>query len=197
MDRTPRRMTPLAVLLLVSHPVIAAGQRPALWLDQGKPPSWNVARAPIPAAPKIEGAPDPRCRSQARPAHTEEDRRVRARGWDLLGAYQGGWQMLVVQGAAGYDGMCRPRMYHAFVFVRGVFAGTLSPRPMESRSDGALSRVALADKRITAEYLRYASGDPLCCASSTAFVVFDVTSAPVVVPGVVTHAGASTAVPSP
>jgi hypothetical protein len=90
----------------------------------------------------------------------EQDRRVQGQGWDLVGAYQGGWQLLVIQGTAGYDGMCRPRQYQGFVFVRGAFAGTLSPRPMDGRTDGALSRVLLADKRITAEYVRYTADDP-------------------------------------
>jgi hypothetical protein len=45
------------------------------------------------------------------------------------------------RGTAGYDGMCRPRQYQDFVFVGSVFAGTLSPQPMDSRTDGALGRV--------------------------------------------------------
>lgn len=187
MQRTLAGLTSLAVVLLLGDPSVARGQQPNSWLDAAKPAAWNVSRASIPAAPKADGVVDPRCRAQARPAQVDEDRRVQARGWDLVGAYQGGWQMLVVQATAGYDGMCRPRRYQAFVFVRGVFAGTLSPQPMESRTDGALSRVTLADKRITGEYLRYTPTDPLCCASRTATVSFDVTTAPVVVPAGVTQ----------
>ena len=187
MHRTLMRTASLAAAVLLGLPCVARGQQRNSGLDAAKPAAWNTSRAPIPAAPKADGAVDPRCRAQARPAQVDEDRRVQARGWDLVGAYQGGWQFLVVQATAGYDGMCRPRRYQAFVFVRGVFAGTLSPQPMESRTDGALSRVTLADKRITGEYLRYAPTDPLCCASRTAIVTFDVTAAPVVVPAGVTH----------
>jgi hypothetical protein len=76
----------------------------------------------------------------ARPPQTEEDKRLRDQGWDLVGAFQGGWDILVIRGTAGYDGMCRPRQFQDFVFVRGAFAGTLSPRVMDSRADGALAR---------------------------------------------------------
>jgi hypothetical protein len=189
-------MPPAVALVAAAYPGVARGQQRASWLDQTKPPSWNARGASIPAAPKVDGAIDSRCRAQARPPQLEEDRRVQARGWDLVGAYQGGWQTLVIQGTAGYDGMCRPRMYQAFVFVRGVFAGTLSPQPMDSRTDGALSRVTLVDKRITAEYLRYTPADPLCCASRTALAVFDVTSGPLVGPAGITHSALSRSGPT-
>jgi len=87
--------------------------------------------------------------------------------------------MLVIQGTAGYDGMCRPRQYQDFVFLRGVFAGTLSPQAMDSRADGALTRVFVQGKgRLTAEYERYAAADPLCCPTRTTTVVFDVAGDP-------------------
>src|SRR5262245_62057315 len=72
--------------------------------------------------------------------------------------------------------MCRPRQYQTFVFVQGAFAGTLSPQPMNSRTDGALSQVSLQiNPRLTAEYLRYAEKDALCCPSRTTRVVFEIT----------------------
>ena len=138
MNRTLVRMASLGAAVLIGCPGVARGQSPTSWLDEARPATWNARGVPVPAAPAVEGRIDPRCRALARPAQGEEDRRVRGKGWDLVGAYQGGWQMLVIQGTAGYDGMCRPRMYQAFVFVRGVFAGTLSPKPMDSRTDGAL-----------------------------------------------------------
>ena len=81
--------------------------------------------------------------------------------------------------AADYDGMCRPRQYQEFVFVRGNFAGTLAPRPMDSRTDGALGRVTIeTDRRVQAEYARYDAADPLCCPSRTTRVVFDIGKEP-------------------
>jgi hypothetical protein len=43
------------------------------WLDQPTPASWNTPGLPIPAAPRIEGAVDPRCGDLARPPQLEED----------------------------------------------------------------------------------------------------------------------------
>jgi len=147
----------------------------AFWLDEPRPRSWNIPGAPIPAAPRIPASVNPRCTQTARVQQLDEDQRVRNQGWDLVGAFQGGWEILVIRGTAGYDGMCRPLKYQAFVFVRGFFAGTLSPVAMDSRTDGALSQVFLqSDGRLTAEYLRYAAKDPLCCPSRTTRIEFEV-----------------------
>jgi len=156
----------------------AVQAQPASWLDQATPASWNEPGEAIPTAPRAEGNDDPRCRAQARPPQLRADRLLRERGWDLVGAYQGGWNALVIAGTAAYDGMCRPLQYQYFVFVHGRFAGTLSPRPMDSRTDGALGRVWLqSGTRLIAEYLRYAPNDALCCASRTTRVDFDLSAA--------------------
>jgi hypothetical protein len=149
--------------------------QPAVWLDQPKPAAWNAPGAPMPHAPATQEDIDPRCRALARPAELEADRQVRAQGWDLVGTFQGGWQILVIHATAAYDGMCRPRQFQAFVFVHGAFAGTLSPQPMDSRTDAALSRVAIQSRtRLTAEYQRYTANDPLCCPSGTTEVAFEI-----------------------
>jgi hypothetical protein len=81
--------------------------------------------------------------------------------------------------------MCRPRNYQEFVFARGVFAGTLSPHPMDSRTDGAIGRVTiLTDGRVQAEYTRYAATDPLCCPSRLTTVVFEIEQEPPVLKAV-------------
>jgi LppP/LprE lipoprotein len=169
-------ITSLTMALLTCHPTAGFSQSKAMsWLDHAKPALWNTPGLSIPAAPPKQGAVDPRCRTAARPAELEADRRLQAKGWDLIGEYEGGWQTVVIRGAADYDGMCRPLRYQAFVFVRGVFAGTLSPQPMDSRSDGALSRVSLqTNGRLAAEYLRYAATDALCCSSKTTSVEFEI-----------------------
>src|SRR5262249_49547912 len=154
----------------------------ASWLDESRPVSWNTPGAAIPSAPKMEGPVDPRCRTLVRAPELEADKRLTDLGWDLIGGYQGGWGILVIRGAPGYDGMCRARAYQEFVFLRGVFAGTLSPRTMDARTDGALSRVTLQDNRqLVAEYARYTGADALCCPSRTASVVFEIESDQVVV----------------
>ena len=172
------RAVSLAGAIVACHPGMVRSQgKVAAWLDDSKPVSWNKPGARVPAAPASQGAVDPRCLEAARPPESDEDKQVRDQGWDLVGAYQGGWQMVVVRGTAGYDGMCRPLQFQDFVFVRGVFAGTLSPQAMDSRSDGAIGRVFLqSNSQLTAEYARYAAADPLCCPSRTTRVVFEVAS---------------------
>jgi len=179
------RLASLAAVLAACHPALGGSQTlAASWLDEPKPAPWNEPGMPVAIAPPIQGTVDPRCRDLARPPELDEDRRLRSQGWDLVGAYQGGWGILVIRATAGYDGMCRPRHYQDFVFIRGVFAGTLSPQAMDSRTDGALGRVFLQSaSRLTAEYARYAASDPLCCPTRTTSVVFDVANdGPVVRP---------------
>ncbi len=104
---------------------------------------------------------------------------MRDRGWDLVGPSTDEWPIRVMRAAADYDGMCRPRRYQGFVFVRGIFAGTLSPHEMDSRTDGALGRVTIqSERKLTAEYARYTATDPLCCPSSTTRVVFELEKDP-------------------
>jgi hypothetical protein len=54
--------------------------------------------------------------------------------------------------------------FQAFVFWQYQFVGTLSPTPMDSRTDGALNQLAFpAPQRLEAVYARYQPSDPLCC----------------------------------
>jgi len=179
--------------VLATHGLAVHAQEPgAAWLDQPTITSWNTGTQDIPHAPRVEEAVNPRCRETARPPQTDEDRQVRDGWWDLVGAFQGRWDMLVVQGAAAYDGMCRPMQYQAFVFVGGRFAGTLAPAPMDSRTDGALSHVTLhGPGQLTAEYLRYAESDPRCCPSRITHVTFGIAPDPPAV-----HARSATTSPT-
>jgi len=182
----PRLSQPtfLALAIVVTCGGIAHAQdeKAGAWLDATSPVPWHEPGGAIPAAPAVDSSPDPRCREQARPPQTEADGLVRKRGWDLVGPYQGGWDIVVVRGAAGYDGMCRPLQFQAFVLVRGRFAGTLAPAPMDSRTDGALSAVALVGPtRLVADYVRYETSDPLCCPSRTMQVTFEIDGDPPIV----------------
>jgi heat shock protein HslJ len=184
------RVVSMSLAIVTSQAALGWTQgKAASWLDDVKPASWNAPGATIPPAPNLEGPIDPRCREAARPPQLDEDRRVRAQGWDLVGPYQGGWQTVVIRGTAGYDGMCRPRQYQDFVFVRGVFAGTLAPQPMDSRTDGALARTFLQSATgLTAEYARYSATDALCCPSRTTAVMFAIASDPPIVRPISTSA---------
>jgi hypothetical protein len=118
---------------------------------------------------------------------------VAGAGWTVAGDYRAGWGVQVVLGLALYDGMCRPLQYQEFVFVDGRFAGTISPTPMDSRTDGAgeteaiLSGIdpAAPGQIVGASFRRYTAADPLCCPSATSFVTYRVErvgDAPLLVP---------------
>jgi hypothetical protein len=161
----------LILPLMLPLPTSAQG---VTWLD-GDLASWNAPGMEVPAAPDIDGNPDPRCAERERPAETEVDDALIANGWRLFLPYQRGWGVTLISGLTGYDGMCRPLGYQSFVFVDGVFAGTVSPVPMDSRTTGAAIDVNLwfAD-HVSVEYLKYAADDPLCCASETETVEFTI-----------------------
>lgn len=190
--RNPIILAILGLVLLFSA-MPAAGQGTpvatpapeAAWLD-GPLASWNQPGRPIPTAPDVEGNTDPRCADQERPAETEQDTGLIAKGWHLFLPYQRGWDVTLVWGLAGYDGMCRPWGYQVFVFVGTSFAGTISPGLMFSRTDGAADTANLWSRdRVSAEFRRYTPQDPLCCPSSSTSIEYTIdrtTNGPVLNP---------------
>jgi hypothetical protein len=164
-----------AVALLMSVPAIA---QEASWLDS-EPTSWNTPGMALPAAPAVDGNPDPQCTERERSPETAEDDALVAAGWHLFFSYQRGWDVTLVPALAGYDGMCRPLGYQYFVFVGGELAGTVSPEPMNSRTDGSANSVDLvyADS-VIAEFRRYAPDDPLCCPSGSTSVTYTIERTP-------------------
>lgn len=165
-------------LFLTLVPAVPLAAQEASWLD-GDLASWNAAGMAIPAAPDVDSNPDPRCAERERPAETAEDDALIAEGWRLFLPYQRGWGVTLIPALAGHDGMCRPLGYQYFVFVDSVFAGTVAPAPMNSRTDGAASDASLwfADQ-VSAEFSRYAPDDPLCCPSGSASVDYTIEDTP-------------------
>jgi hypothetical protein len=152
----------------------ATAAQEASWLD-GDLASWNTPGMAIPTAPKPNAALDPRCTERERPAETDEDKALVAKGWRLFSSYQSGWGVTLIAALSDYDGMCRPFGYQFFVFVDGAFAGTIAPEPMNSRFDGAADDVNLWYKdQLGAEFRRYAPDDPLCCPSSSTSVQYTI-----------------------
>jgi hypothetical protein len=156
------------------------------WLD-GDLISWNVPGMAVPVAPGESGvlAGVAYCESSVRPPETAEDAQVADRGWLLSAPYQLGWGISLVQGFLQFDAQCRPVPYQQFVFVDGVFAGTLAPEAMLPRTDGALADVWIRADEVGARYDRYAAGDGLCCPSAQTRVSFAVertAAGPVVTP---------------
>jgi LppP/LprE lipoprotein len=158
----------LAATMLLPAPVRADGG----WLDDPTV-TWNQPGMAIPPAPPPTPNVDPRCGATNRAQESPEEEALATAGWTLFGSYTGGWGVRIVTALAGYDGMCRPIQYQSFVFVDGKLAGTLSPSPMDSRSDGALTRTSFYQKdQIVGEYTRYTDQDPLCCPSARSSVFF-------------------------
>ncbi len=155
------------------------------WLDRPVT-NWNQPGAAIPRATSTGDSDNPNCGRTVRPPSTANDRALVSAGWKLVGAVQVYNATSVVTAMTGFDGMCRPLGYQEFVFSGNTFAGTLSPRPMDSRSDGSSSQVFLtSETNLFAEFNRYKDSDALCCPSggqSVSYEVRQMTGKPVVVP---------------
>jgi len=178
----------VALLLLLVAPAAAVAAQTASWLDEEKPANWNKMRGPVPEGPAPDGdaADTPRCKDQVRAPDTSMDRSVTSRGWSLIGPATTYGATSIIVANTSVDGMCRPRLYQAFVFVKGRFAGTLSPVPMNAREDGAENMVRVVSaSELTVQYARYADADPLCCPSRLTVVRFRVEqmrNGPIVIP---------------
>jgi hypothetical protein len=166
----------LAVAVLALFPWPSGAQDS--WLDSALE-GWNTAGAAVPAAPSSSGSDAGICAQFVRPPETNEDAALVAQGWQLRQSYERGWNITLVVGAVGFDAMCRPVYFQQFVFVEGVFAGTLSPQPMVPRSDGTLTDASItAPDSVLATYARYLPTDPLCCPSREIQVSFAITRTP-------------------
>jgi hypothetical protein len=176
-------MTTLFALIASAITLLAAAL-PASWLDAKTPTNWNVAGKALPARPgarDAELAPGGRCAASARPATSPEDRALRARGWSLVGPYQRFGSTVVMFATASADGMCRPNGFQAFVFVNGVFAGTLAPVAMNARTDGSIASLNVSifsATEISADFARYNDQDPLCCPHATTNVLYQIKAKP-------------------
>lgn len=168
------------VLLAAPEPAAADGS----WLDSTPHPSWNTPGMSIPQAPPRPPSPNPLCFDALVVPDTQAKQALVAAGWFLFGRAIDVPGVEIVSGQSSADGMCRPTQFQTFVFVDGVFAGTLSPVLMDSREDGVLTQTLVgASGQIEAHYQRYRSEDPRCCpyARTTAsFEIAKVEGAPVV-----------------
>lgn len=162
-------------LLLALAALPGTADADGAWLD-APIKNWNTPGMAIPRAPTIESVglacPD------GRPPESAPERAVVAAGWKLYGRFARGTPVEYAAGLAGHDGMCRPMGFQYFFFVDGVFVGTLSPEPMDSRFDGSLLNLEIVDATsVTAIYARYSSDDPLCCPSRRSTAWFKIEQA--------------------
>ena len=164
----------LVIAALTLSPMAIAAEEDS-WLDATTLENWNTAGGEIPIAPEQEADNFEYCQQAIRAAQMPEDEAVLDAGWQLYGPIQLYGDTTVITGMANTDGMCRPMAHQAFVFTDGEFAGTLSPLPMYSRTDGNLFAINL----IQADYLRgayqrYEPTDALCCPSAEAYLFFTI-----------------------
>jgi hypothetical protein len=168
----------LAILLLslIPFPTVPQNRPAGSRLDSASL-QWNTPGASFPKAPQdVEKNITPEyCKAHERPVRLPEERVFAGAGWMVFASSQGKDGVTVVGGALGEDGMCRPDPYQYFVFVRGKFAGTLSPRLMRARSDGSVNKVDFAGPgTIVADFSRYTGADPLCCPSRISQATYEV-----------------------
>jgi len=170
-----KRILFVILALLSFAPTGTAVQADGAWLDRDPPVQWNGLGASLPTvmAQDEMSFGGRHCSDFSRPAETPEDRAVEGAGWFLVNGYVSGWGIRVVAGTSGYDGMCRHAGYQYFVFVDGVFAGTVSPELMSSRLDGAAGATWLPGADLlNVEFVRYAPTDPFCCPSGRSLAIY-------------------------
>ena len=151
----------LVVVLNLQTPPKSAGA----WLDATLT-NWNTSLTAVPKAKIDKKAPpmDPRCDDTHRGGHSPEDKLVTDAGWTLFGEEQQFDDVALVTALTSVDGMCRPLGYQGFIFVGGKLAGTVSPTPMDSRTDGSTSPIHLTSpSSLTVGFVRYKPSDALCC----------------------------------
>jgi hypothetical protein len=148
---------------------------PGSWLDSVR--EWQFSAAELRRGQSQN--PNPQCDTASREPQGAAERLLVGEGWKLAAASVSRRDRAslieVVQGFRQYDGMCRPLNFQAFVFINDRPIGTLSPRLMNSREDGAMNRVSISDSgEITANFLRYRATDALCCPSRESLAVYSV-----------------------
>lgn len=170
-----RQIKFLSLIFVFVSALCAQAFAQILWLDQTPLPNWNERNRAIPKTEKISLQDIARCRQNIRPATLNVDSQIARNGWTLTEPAQVFGRMTAITAAGGFDGMCRPLKFQTFVFVGGKFAGTLSPAPLNSRTDGALINIRLlSDRLVSADYARYSDTDALCCPHKIETVRFSI-----------------------
>jgi uncharacterized lipoprotein YbaY len=147
------------------------------WLDRPLA-NWNAnsSELPVPLVAVNKADIRFRCPDLVREPDRPSERELARAGWLLYGSAQSYGLARVITALSGVDGMCRPLGYQVFVFWDGRYAGTLSPAPMDSRTNGALTHYHLVSaSRISAEIARYKDADAACCPSRISYVSYEIT----------------------
>jgi hypothetical protein len=180
-----RLIVVVVALLIALEPSTSA--RAASWLD-GPVANWNSPGMAVPKAPDAAYEPPAgMCAAQGQPPApiSDAEKAVVAAGWRRVTTEAQWWGGTLVYAQQSVDGMCRPMQFQYFIFVDGKLAGTVSPVPMNSRTDGVGIVDSLRRDGIDVNYARYTDSDPLCCPSSDVIVRFTIErpeAGPVLVP---------------
>ncbi len=153
----------------------APARSPGDWLDAPLT-NWNSSLTAVPKAKIDKNAQplDPRCNDTHRSGHSPEDKQLTSAGWTLYGEQQQLDDVALVTALTSVDPMCRPLGYQAFLFVGGKLAGTVSPSPMDSRSDGSAGPIHLTTvTSLTVGFARYKPADARCCPSKRQIVTYN------------------------
>jgi len=153
------------------------------WLDARPVVNWNKPGGAIPRGPKVNKA-DLRdaltnCgEDKVKSESTKEARHVVSAGWLGASVLKRSGDIVFVEAANAYDGMCREMDYQDFVFSAGKFIGTISPEPMGSRFDasGRVDIDSVNAQRFTATFFRFGKNDGACCPSRESIVTYEIRS---------------------
>ena len=157
---------------------LQAQQSAGAWLDRPLV-NWNKqsTELPRPVGSSDQQEIQTRCPNLLRQGDSPFERELVDAGWLPYGALQSFGLTRVVTAMSGADSMCRPLGYQAFVYLGDSYAGTLSPSPMESFTNGALTTIRLSSaNKVSAEFARYRENDTLCCPKRMSYVTYEVNS---------------------
>lgn len=170
------RLVRALVIAALAAPVAAAPSRQESWLD-GTLLSWNESSGTeVPAAPPPVATTDQqRCGPAS--SHTSlAARAVSHAGWIPFLPFDrvlASGDIEVFGGMRGVTPDCGPAGFNFFVFVGGMYAGTLSPVEMTTAKDGVVGTVRFPPGNIiTAEFARYGLTDTECCPSGRVRVTY-------------------------
>jgi len=167
----------LVVAATLLPPTVSA-QSDTSWLDR-LPAAWSHAPGTVPqarAGTESLNALERRCGSSSLSASAAAEA-VRKAGWAPFLHFdraiaRDDIEILGGMTAAASPG-CEPTTFNLFVFVGGIFAGTISPIVMGHGRDGVVGAVRVTGPdAVTAEFARYTTKDTECCPTSRVRVTY-------------------------
>jgi hypothetical protein len=167
----------IGALLVVIGTTVLSAQLATAWLDRPLA-GWNQPKGNVPAsriAADSEATLERRCSAPKSASTAAVDAVRKARWVPFLHLDQtiASNDIEVIGGMTGATAGCEPLYFNLFVFVGGVFAGTVSPAMMAPSRDSAAGAVRITGPdTLTVEFARFMPGDAECCPSSRVRVAY-------------------------